>query len=175
MPPFSPWKIIAALLIIISICAASLTAGHGIGKNAQKAEDQAEFDKINSALTAQKALAQAALNSANEANAKRRVEVGKTIAQLEKTHAENQNLTDRNRTLLDAYQLRWKSSESAGRWGGGASAEADTSGTASDSASSECQLPTALAESLGEILFDADKMRVDCTLGYDERRSVTCY
>lgn len=175
MPPFSPWKIIAAMLIIISLCAASLAAGHSIGKNAQKVADQAEFDKINAALTAQKALAQSALNSANEANAKRRVEVGKTIAQLEKTHAENQNLTDRNRTLLDAYQLRWKSAESAGRGGSGANTETDSGGAASSAASATCALPRALAQSLAAILTDADRLRDDYALMYDERRSVTCY
>lgn len=175
MPTLNPWTYMAALLAALAIFAAGHGIGHKTGTNAQKVTDQAEFDRINAALTAQKALAQASLNSANQANAQRREDVGKTIAQLEKTHAENQKLTDRNRALLDAYQLRWRAAESAGSWGGSTNPETDPGGATSSSAAAECQLPKPLAESLAGILLDADRLRDDYALIYDERHAVSCY
>jgi hypothetical protein len=173
MPSLNPYAILGAILLVLALCAGSAYKGHSIGVNSQKVEDQAEFDRINLEIAQQKAIAAAALNNANSANAKRRADIDIINSKLGEKHAENIQLTDLNRALLDAYSLRWKP-EDSGRGHSAGNSEAD-SGTTTSGTAATCELPATLAKSLAGILTDADRLRDDYELQYNERRAVECY
>lgn len=175
MMKLNPWVILGAVLVVLVLMAGAHSHGHKSGINEQKVADQAEFDRINAELEAQKAAANKIWREkAGEAQA-RRIEVGKLSHQLGVQHEENRQLTDRNRLALDALRLRWKSTESSGRGDSAGNSEANHGGTASSTKTAYCEFPEALDRSLKEILADADRLRDDYEYQYNERRSVICH
>lgn len=163
-------RAIGALILVALL----VGVGYKIGCNAQAVEDQAEFDRINKLLTEQKDEASAKLKKANDDIATRRIEIDHLTAKLGEQHEQNRQLTDRNRTALDALKLRWRA-ENPGTWDRGGNAQTDSSGAASNPAAAFCQLPDAVDRGIKTIVYQCDGLRDDYKLLYDWSRTVTCY
>lgn len=174
MPTLNPWVYFAALLVVLALCAGSAYEGHSIGVDSQKVADQVEFDRINAAITAQKAHANAELLAANTETRAQKERSDTLTHKLENEHADNQNLTERNRVALDAIRLRF-SADPARCGSGGADSKTDCGTATGDASTTVCQLSDQADKSLKAIVHDADTLRDDYKLLYDWSRGVTCY
>ena len=171
----SPWNIILAIIIVGVLCAGSAYEGHKVGVNSQKVADQAQFDKYNSDIAAQKAQASAELASANTEVIAQKTKSDKLTHDLEVAHETDTQNTNRIHNLSMAYSLRFASAENSGRGDGSADAKAGTGDAAGDTGAAVCQLSDEASKSLDSIAYDADTLRDDYALLYKWAHGVTCY
>jgi len=152
MNPFI--SLFAALLLAVT----GFGYGHHVGQVEQKAEDQQQFDKINAALTAQKAAANAAYRKAQDSTVALLAERDQLKTTLEKQHEENRRSTDALRRHFSGVGLRFRASDDSRLGGVWRSAESAGVNPAVTSPAAVEQLPDALAADLRQLAFDADEL-----------------
>lgn len=154
----NPWLILAAVLALAGVGLGGEVDGRNRGVNKQKVADQAQFDKVNAALTQQKALAQKII-SLSEAHAlddqRHNVEIHQD---LERQHAIDQGRTDAVRQQLASRELRFSAPASAGCGPRGADGVLEAASAASAAGTAVVQLPTEVARPLRQLNLEADAL-----------------
>lgn len=166
MPPLNPWVLLGGLLLVLSLCAGSAYEGHKIGVNAQKAEDQQQFDAINQKLAEQKAAAAQQYRDKQAGIIARQHDQEVFKANLEKEHVKNQDTSNRLRDAYAAYGLRFRAAESAGSGDSDRCPEGPGAGCAGNASAAIVQLPEALTRNLRQLAYDADRLNDDYRLCY---------
>jgi hypothetical protein len=155
----NPWIILAFVLALAGTAFISYEEGHGNGVAAEKVRSQAEFDKVNKQIAANKVEANRLLA---EAAAKTVLVLGERDAlktQLETERQANEKKNRDLRTEYSAYKLRFAIPAGSGRGPNGDATPNTGSGAASAAvASVVVELPDAIAESLRQLAFDADEL-----------------
>ena len=159
--------IIEGLIAFVIACAiggGSYFAGHRNGVNEQKAEDQAQFDKVNAERAKQKTDAAALLTKIQQGITDQVAADALKAQQLQKAA---DDLLDENlglRASLASRSLRFVSTGPAkggANRGCRASPASSTASAAASDAPAVVQLPDALAASLRQLTFDADRLSVE--------------
>lgn len=161
----NPYLIIGALLALAAAAGGGFYEGHKTGIDGQKVADQAQFDAINAGLTKQKADAAALLAQANADNAALAVARDTLKTTLETEREKNRAATDSLHTQLAGVGLRFRA-QGAGCGASGGGTQAAGTDPAAAQSSAVVQLPDALAASLRQLAYDADKLRDDYALCY---------
>lgn len=155
-------------IALAAVWAASLAGvgvwQHGAGKHAQRAADQAQFDKINTDIAQQKADANAQLRAALESSIAAAQQQAETQSRLEQDHVEHQAVTDDLRKRLAGERLRFAAAQGSRCGGGGHGAVPEAASSARPAETAVCELSAEAASALREIAVDADRLADDYRL-----------
>lgn len=150
--------VVFALLLWIASAVGIGAWQHHQGELAQKADDQAQFDKINADIAKQKAEATEILARNTADNLKLMTERDQLKTDLEKAHAQHTADTNALRDRYAGVGLRFKSTQTAGCGDGGANQVPAAASAAGPAAPADVQLPDAIAGRLRQLTFDADTL-----------------
>lgn len=133
--------------------------GYDSGVSYQKAEDQKEFDKVNSSLTKQKADAANLLQAAQKVAIALAVERDKFKTKLETQYEQDQSSTNRIHTKYFSAGLFFTPALQGSGCGGGCSDPLSSGRNASGFANAaSVQLPGPLTNALHTLVYDADNL-----------------
>ncbi len=149
----------------LALCVVIFTAGHHVGGLTQKAADQAQFDRINGEIAAQKAEANAAYRKAQDANVALLTARDKFKNDLEKQHAQSQADTASIFSTYSGVGLRYAGQSAGSGAAGGSTASASGNPSGVDP-TADVQLPDAIARDLRQLALEADQLRDDYSLCY---------
>lgn len=163
----NPYAILAVAALWLASVAGVGWWQHNAGRDAQKAMDQAQFDKINADLSQQKTIAADTYKTAQATIIQVMAERDKFKTQLEADHAKNLMAITDLRNKYAGVGLHFVAPQSS-RCGPGSPspmpAEADT---ASTQPATVVQLPESIASNLRTLAFDADALAVEYKKCYD--------
>ena len=163
----NPYSIIYAIIIWLASLAGVGWWQHNAGRDAQKAADQVQFDKINADLSQQKTTAANIYRSAQATIIATLAERDKFKTQLETDHAKNIKTITDLRNQYAGLGLRFAAPEGSGRGTGSTSPLPAEAGAARIKPTAFVQLPDALARNLRALAFDADELAVEYKKCYD--------
>ena len=162
----NPWII---LLVVLAIAGAGIggeLAGHKAGVASQKVADQAQFDKINTDLTKQKAEANALLESEQAKLIAAIAERDRLKSNMEKEHAENLANIATLRRSYAGLSLRFRPEQAAGSGNGSGCANGAKGNPPSADDATVVQLPDSVTNGLRQLAEDADNLAADYKLCY---------
>lgn len=137
------------------------------GRNAQKAVDQAQFDKINADLSQQKTIAADTYKTAQAAIIQMMAERDKFKTQLEADYAKNLMAITDLRNKYAGVGLHFVAPQGS-RCGTGSPSPVPTeANTSRITAPAVVQLPESIASNLRTLAFDADALSVEYKKCYD--------
>jgi len=153
---------IISIVIAFAVGGGGYYAGHKNGSNAQKAEDQAQFDKINGERAAQKADANALLQKIEAGIIEQQRSWADQNLRLEKQSAELNKANDDLRAALSTHGLRFTIPALKGGADRTCSPGANGPKTSAPGTPSPTliQLPDSIAGNLRQLVFDADQLNV---------------
>ena len=155
------YKYLIAALVVIALMVGADQFGHSRGVNQQKVEDQAQFDKINADIAANKTKAANSLANENAKNAALAVAWDATKNELEKERESHRTVTADLNRKYSGLSLRFRAAQAAGSGGGGISPLPPGSDAASASGAPILQLPDQIAGDLRRLALDADNLNDD--------------
>ena len=162
-----PYSIIYAIIIWLASLAGVGWWQHNAGRDAQKAADQVQFDRINADLAKQKTIAADIYRNAQATIIQTMAERDKFKTQLETDHAKNLKTIDDLRNKYAGVGLRFTAPKDAGCGAGSPSPMPPEAGTARIESAAVIQLPAEIASNLRALAFDADALTVEYKKCYD--------
>jgi len=162
----NPYVLIGLLIAAIALGAGGYLSGEKNGHNAQKAIDQAQFDKVNADITENKRVANNALIAAQQGIIQIQQQRDAFKQQLGEQHVKDQASTDAIHNLLLNSRLQF-TAEVTGRGASGTSYVPSASNPSGDNGTAVCQLPTTIEGNLRQLTLDADNLRNDYKELYD--------
>jgi hypothetical protein len=163
----NPYAILAAFIFWLGSLAGVGWWQHNAGRDAQKAVDQAQFDKINADLSQQKTIAADTYKTAQDIIIQTMAERDKFKTQLETDHAQNIKAITDLRNKYAGVGLRFTTTQSAGCGAGSASPMPSEAGAARITTPTVVQLPESLASNLRALAFDADMLAAEYKKCYE--------
>lgn len=162
----NPWMILGVLLAFLAVGGGGYGYGHHNGVNAQKVAGQGMVDKVNDDLAAQKTEAAILLKKSNDRLLQTLADRDAVKAQLENTHVANQAATTALRNQYAALGLRFRT-QGAGCGGSGGNSVPEASAPASDTTTTDIQLPDSITRNLRQLAEACDSLKDDYKLLYD--------
>lgn len=162
----NPWIILAVVLAIVGAGGGGFASGHHFGTDAQKVEDQLEFDRINKQITERKAVADAIYRNAQAVIIQQAADMAQADNQREKERQSNVKTINDLRSRYSGVGLRFSTGQVAGLGRCGLSADGQSADPSSHDGTAEIQLPDAITRRLQDLAYDADALIVDYTILY---------
>lgn len=157
--------IIAAAIWIASLIGVGFWQ-HSAGVDSQKAEDQAQFDKINADIAQQKAEANELYRKAYDNNMLVMIERDEFKTKLLKERQANAENINAIRNYYSNVSLRYAVKDSGLGQSCGSSVPAKTD-AASNASPVERELPAAITAGLRELAYQCDSLNADYRLLYE--------
>lgn len=170
----NPYIIIGALILAAAALFGAYQKGYSGGIAEQKIADQAQFDKINAALTKQKAEAATIYQDAQADIIALQIQRDAFKIKLERDHANNEIATAALRDKLAGLSLRFSALKATGGGTGGGNATSSGDHPAGTAGTTIIQLPEKIAGDLRRLAYDADELNDDYRLAYDFAHKIKC-
>ncbi len=162
----NPYVILGGVLLVLALVAGAGVKGHSMGVQAQKVADQVEFDRINAAITKQKAEAAAIMQGKQAEIIALQQQRDSFKTQLEVKDAQNRKATADLTRKYSGLQLRFRAVQSAGCGAGGSGTVPSSANAAGDAGTVVAVLPDAITVNLRQLAIDADNLRDAYALCY---------
>ncbi len=163
----NPYAILAAVIFWLTSLSGVGWWQHNAGRDAQKAVDQAQFDKINADLSQQKTIAADTYKTAQATIIQVMAERDKFKTQLEADHAQNLKTITDLRNKYAGVGLHFIAPQGSRCGPGSPSPMPAEANTARIESASVVQLPDTLGRNLRALAFDADALSVEYKKCYD--------